>query len=73
MIVKMHEAKTHFSKLVQRVLDGEEVIVARGSQPVVKLVALSSARRRRRLGTAKGRVEMAADFDAPIADFDTYR
>lgn len=38
--VNMHEAKSNFSKLVKRALDGEEVIVARNGKPLVKLVPL---------------------------------
>jgi len=70
--VKLHEAKTHLSRLIQRALEGEEVIIAKGDKPLVKLVVLDEAQKKRRLGTAKGEVNIAADFEAPIEDFDGY-
>ncbi len=71
--VNIHEAKTHLSRLVQEVLDGGEVVIARDNVPLVKLVLLDSAKSARILGTAKGKVTLAADFDEPLADFDDYR
>jgi prevent-host-death family protein len=62
--VNMHEAKTTLSRLVDRVAEGEEIIIARNGEPVALLTALPSARRRP--GRLKGRVHMAADFDAPL-------
>ena len=71
--VNIHEAKTHLSRLIQEVLDGGEVIIARDNVPLVQLVLLDSAKSARILGTAKGKVTLAADFDDPLADFDDYR
>ena len=72
-IVNVHEAKTHLSRLIQEALDGEEIVIARGNQPVVRLVLVESARPTRSLGWAKGQVTMAPDFDAPLDDFSDYR
>jgi prevent-host-death family protein len=72
-IVNIHEAKTHLSRLIQEVQDGEEIVIARGNEPVVRLVLVESARRRRSLGWAKGVVRIADDFDAPLDDFADYR
>ena len=66
------EAKARFSELVDRALAGDEVIVARDNKPLLKLVPLGE-RAGRRPGTAKGQIRMAADFDAPLPDFDDYR
>ena len=71
--VNIHEAKTHLSRLIQEVLDGGEVVIARDNVPLVQLVLLDSAKSARILGTAKGKVTLAADFDEPLADFDDYR
>lgn len=71
--VTMHQAKTHLSRLVREVLDGEDVVVARGKTPLVRLVAVAGARPQRRFGTARGQITVADDFDAPLADFDGYR
>ena len=70
--VNIHEAKTHFSRLIQQVVEGEEVVVARGNKPVAKLIALNQPAPKRRLGTAKGRIQMSPDFDAPLEDFEEY-
>jgi antitoxin (DNA-binding transcriptional repressor) of toxin-antitoxin stability system len=67
-------AKTQLSRLIDETLRGEEIVIARGKMPVVKLVALTSVERgARRLGSAKGEVRMARDFDAPLADMDDYQ
>lgn len=71
--VTIHEAKTHLSRLIRQVLAGEEVIIARGKEPLVKLVALPEARSNRRIGGAKDVILfMADDFDAPLDDFEEY-
>lgn len=71
--VNIHEAKTHLSRLIQEVLEGEEVVIARDNVPLVRLVLLDSARKQRVLGTAKGKVTVSPDFDAPLEDFDAYQ
>lgn len=72
-IVNIHEAKTHLSRLIQEAIDGEEIIIARGNQPIVRLVLVASAKRDRSTGWASGQVRMADDFDAPLDDFADYR
>ena len=71
--VTIHEAKTHLSRLIERALGGEVVIVMRGREPVVSLKPLRAAKNKRRLGGGAGLVvHMAADFDAPMPDFTEY-
>ena len=71
--VTIHEAKTHLSRLIREVLQGEEVIIAKGKTPLVRLTALPDARPQRRLDGCKGLVvSMSEDFDAPLADFNDY-
>ena len=65
----VHVAKKHLSKLIQKALLGEEVIIARNNIPMVKLVALHPLKRKRKLGLAKGKIKIAEDFDAPLDDF----
>lgn len=72
-VVNIHEAKTHLSRLIQEALEGEEIVIARGNEPVVRLVLVESARPKRSLGWVKGQVTMAPDFDAPLDDFSDYR
>lgn len=68
--VNIHEAKTHFSKLLQRVLDGEEVIIARAGQPVAVLSPLKPATTPRVPGNDAGQVIITAAFDDPLPEFD---
>jgi len=68
MEVNIHEAKTHLSRLLQRVAGGEEVIIARAGVPVAKLIAVGTKSRTRPLGFARGEVWVADDFDAPLPD-----
>ena len=63
--VNIHEAKTHFSRLVERAERGEEIVIARAGRPVVRLVPIDQ-RRERTLGGDRGRVVIADDFDAPL-------
>lgn len=72
-VVNIHEAKTHLSRLIQEALDGEEIVIARGNEPLVRLVLVESARPQRSLGWAKGQVTMASDFDAPLDDLADYQ
>ena len=66
-VVNMHEAKSTLSKLVEEAEAGEEIILARAGQPVVRLVPVRAGKPRQ-LGQWKGRVRMADDFDAPLPD-----
>jgi len=66
MEVNVHEAKTHLSRLLQRVAAGEEITIARAGIPIARLVAIESTAPKRPLGFAKGQVWVADDFDAPL-------
>jgi prevent-host-death family protein len=69
MEVNIHEAKTHFSRLLQRVAKGEEVTIARAGVPVARLIPVEPKRTKLRpLGMDRGRVWIADDFDAPLPD-----
>ena len=68
MEVNIHKAKTHFSKLLQRVAGGEEVTIARAGVPVARLVPVDFRQSKRPLGFAKGEVWIADDFDAPLPE-----
>jgi prevent-host-death family protein len=65
--VNVHEAKTHLSQLLRRVAAGEEIVIARGGEPIAKLVPIKRVRERV-FGADRGRVEIAEDFDAPLPD-----
>ena len=68
--VNIHDAKTHFSKLLKRALKGEEVIIARAGQPIARLSPLPPKRGKRVPGSAKGMFTMTDDFDAPLPDLE---
>jgi antitoxin (DNA-binding transcriptional repressor) of toxin-antitoxin stability system len=69
----IHEAKTHLSRLINRALAGEEIVIAKGKKPLVKLTVLPDAKFERRLGGAKGSILfMAEDFDEPLEEFAEY-
>jgi prevent-host-death family protein len=70
--VNIHEAKTNLSKLINRVINGEEVIIAKGNKPLVKLIQLDFPKPERKLGTANGLIIISDDFDSPIDDFSEY-
>ncbi len=70
--VTIHEAKTHLSRLIRDCVEGEEIVIARGKVPVVKLIPLPGTRKPRRLGLHKGLIAMADDFEEPIDDFADY-
>jgi len=62
----VHDAKTHLSRLLERVAQGEEIIIAKSGRPVAKLVRV--AVEPRRPGRLKGRIRFAPDFDAPLPE-----
>jgi prevent-host-death family protein len=63
VVVNMHEAKTHLSRLVERVEGGEEIIIGRAGKPVAKLVPFQENRAPRRPGALEGKIWIADDFD----------
>ena len=74
--VNMHEAKTHFSRLIARVEAGEEVVIARDGHPVARIVAFQPAVAKRIAGRDRGLFSVPDDFDAPLpadvlADFES--
>lgn len=74
MIVNIHEAKTHLSRLVERAAQGEEIVIGKAGKPVAKLIAYRETRGKRSPGGWKGRVKIAADFDELPADLaDAFR
>jgi len=69
-IVGMHEAKTHFSKLVRRAVAGEEVIVASAGKPVAKIVGYSAPSTPRKPGLLAGQIKIKPGFEELPPGFD---
>lgn len=69
--VNVYDAKTHLSRLLERVEGGERIVIARAGTPVAMLVPLAPATPEpRRIGLWQGQVWMADDFDAPLPDLE---
>jgi prevent-host-death family protein len=66
MEVNIHEAKTHLSRLLERVAVGEEVVIAKAGKPIAKLVPIKSARPKFKFGSAKGKFVVPDDFNDPL-------
>ena len=66
--VNVQEARTHFSKLLERVRRGEEIIIAKAGKPVARLSHVSFPGALRTPGSARGQVVIADEFDAPLPD-----
>ena len=66
--VTIHQAKTNLSKLLQRVAAGEEVIIARGTKPVARLVAVGEVKGKRQPGSLKGTLQVGPEFFAPLPE-----
>jgi prevent-host-death family protein len=64
--VNVHEAKTHLSQLLARVQQGEEIIIAKADVPIARLVPIGNRPAARVPGSAKGKLVIAPDFDAPL-------
>jgi prevent-host-death family protein len=65
--VNIHEAKTHLSRLLLRVADGEEIVIARAGKPVAKLVPVDP-KPQRLIGQDDGLFDVPDDFGAPLPD-----
>lgn len=66
--VNIHEAKTQFSKLIDAVTRGEEILIAKAGKPAAMLVPVHPLHPVRTPGAMKGKIRIAADFDAPLPD-----
>jgi prevent-host-death family protein len=64
----IHEAKTNLSKLIEQACQGEEVVIARGPEPVVRLVPIADVKGRRQPGALRGKLRVGPEFFEPLAD-----
>ena len=70
--VNIHEAKTHLSKLLLRVMAGERIIIAKAGKPVAELRPISERPKNRVLGRDRGKVWISPHFDDPLPEFEEY-
>jgi prevent-host-death family protein len=67
-IVTIHEAKRNLSRLIKKASEGEEVVIARGSKPVARLVPVGEVKKKRRPGSMKGKFSIGPEFFEPLPD-----
>ena len=63
--VNINEAKTHLSRLIERVEAGGELVIARAGRPVARLVPFRARREARKPGLLRGQIWLADDWDSP--------
>jgi prevent-host-death family protein len=66
--VNVHEAKTHLSRLLFKVGEGEEVVIAKAGKPVARLVSIGKKLKQRLPGSAKGKIVIRENFDKPLPE-----
>lgn len=66
--INIHEAKTHLSRLLEKVARGEEIIIAKSGNPVARLIPYTTQKRKRQFGKDRGLFQVADDFDAPLPE-----
>ncbi len=66
--VSVHEAKTHLSRLIEKVLAGEEVVIARNKEPVVRMIREAPPKKKPLLGALKGKIKLDDSFFDPLPD-----
>ena len=64
--VNLHEAKTHLSRLIEEAAAGEEIIIAKAGKPIALLAPITNIPSQRQLGSMRGKIWIAADFDEPL-------
>ena len=67
-ITNIHEAKTHLSRLIESVIAGEEIVIAKAGKPLVKLIPYETIKQPRQPGGWEGKVKMSDDFDEELPD-----
>jgi prevent-host-death family protein len=64
--ITIHKAKTELSRLIERACRGEEIVIARGKKPVVRLVAIEDKQGRRKPGILRGKLKVGPEFFEPL-------
>jgi len=65
--VNIHEAKTHLSRLLERVQHGDEIVIAKAGRPIAKLVKIQPVGKRK-FGTAAGTIKFSSGWDSPMTE-----
>ncbi len=67
--VNVHEAKTHLSKILSRVMNGEEIVISKAGKPVARLVPIIQKKKHRKPGSAINKIQIKKDFEAPLPKY----
>ena len=70
--IDVKKAENCLSDLIQKTIEGDEIIITQGGRPIAKLVALAKIPKKRKFGSAKGLIKMANDFDKTPEEFKDY-
>jgi antitoxin (DNA-binding transcriptional repressor) of toxin-antitoxin stability system len=70
--INVEDAKSNLPDLIDAAINGEEVVITKDDQHIVKVVPVSRAKPRPQFGSAKGLISMSDDFDEPLEDFAEY-
>ena len=62
-VINIHQAKTNLSKLIEKTLNGEDIVIAKAGKPVAKLVAYKEKLKPRKLGVLKGKIFVPDNFN----------
>ncbi len=64
--ITIHKAKTQLSRLIEKACKGEEIVIARGKKPVVRLVAIEDKTGQRKPGALRGKLKVGPEFFDPL-------
>jgi prevent-host-death family protein len=64
--ITIHKAKTELSRLIEKACRGEEIVIARGKKPVVRLVAIEDRQGQRKPGALRGKLKVGPEFFEPL-------
>ena len=70
--INVDDAKSNLPALIDAAINGEEVVIAKDDQHIVKLVPVSRTKSRPQFGSAKGLISISNNFDEPLEDFSEY-
>ncbi len=70
--VNYEDAKTKLSDLIEAAMRGDKVVITKNGQQIIQLVPMKTVHRRRKFGSAKGKIKFAKGYDEPLADFHEY-
>lgn len=72
MKVSVYEAKSKLSQMINKALDGEEVVITRNGEETVRLIPVPKKKKRDWIGMYEGQIQIHDDFDEPLPDFEEY-